>query len=247
MPKKEKITVNEGSNKIGLVVALVLVTVLVVGLFFVVIHFKSKPSGGRKGESIANSLEKQGQKGQEMTDAEIKLLIQKVGKLILLPADVDPMIATIEDVDKLKIDQPFFQNAENGDKVLIYKNKALVYSSKKNVLINVGPVYTDSLAGNKESVVDLEPVILNLEVRNGTSVVGAGGRIANELGAKEEYKVIDISNAANKDYEETIIVNLSGNDVSALEKEFGVTAITELPEGELSSQSDVVVIIGGGE
>lgn len=82
-------------------------------------------------------LPKNGLELQAETDA----LIIEVGKLIVLPADEKPTVATITDVDKLK-DQPLFKNAKNGDKVLIYTtaNKAILYRPSEKRIIEVGSV-----------------------------------------------------------------------------------------------------------
>lgn len=75
--------------------------------------------------------------GQE----ELKTVIDKVSTFITLPDGETPTLATITDVDKLK-DQPFFANAQNGDKILIYAGakKAYLYSPKINKLVDVAPV-----------------------------------------------------------------------------------------------------------
>jgi hypothetical protein len=86
------------------------------------------------------------QNGVEV-QAETDALIADVGKLIALPTDEKPTVATITDVDKLK-DQPFFKNAKNGDKVLIYTtaNKAILYRPSENRIIEVGSVNIGSQA-----------------------------------------------------------------------------------------------------
>src|SRR3989304_6601820 len=65
---------------------------------------------------------------QASAQDETKKIVSEVGKLIDLPAGEDPTVATVTDIAKLK-DQPFFQKAKNGDKVLIYTNskKAILY------------------------------------------------------------------------------------------------------------------------
>lgn len=72
---------------------------------------------------------------------QTKDLIDKVGKLIKLPTDEQPTIATVSDVTKLK-GQPFFTDATNGDQVLIYtKNKfAILYDPTKNIIVKVAPL-----------------------------------------------------------------------------------------------------------
>jgi hypothetical protein len=78
---------------------------------------------------------------QAVTESEIKDLIAKVGKLIILPSGEQPTIATVADPDKLK-NQSFFANASKDDKVLIYTNarKAILYSPSQNKIIEVAPI-----------------------------------------------------------------------------------------------------------
>ncbi len=80
-------------------------------------------------------------KGSAQVQAEIDALVVEVGKLIALPSDEKPTVATVTDLDKVK-DQPFFKNAKNGDKVLIYTNakKAILYRPGEKRIIEVGAV-----------------------------------------------------------------------------------------------------------
>jgi len=72
---------------------------------------------------------------------EVADLVVKVGKLVVLPAEEKPTIATVSDPEALK-DQLFFANAVKGDKVLIYAQakKAILYSVSMNKIIEVAPL-----------------------------------------------------------------------------------------------------------
>lgn len=72
---------------------------------------------------------------------EIKDLVTKVGKLVVLPTGEDPTVATVTDPDKLK-DQSFFTNAKVGDKILIYTNakKAYLYNPDINKIVEIAPI-----------------------------------------------------------------------------------------------------------
>jgi len=72
---------------------------------------------------------------------EAKELVKQVGQLVALPQGEDPTVATVTDVSKLK-DQPFFANAQNGDKVLIYTQarKAYLYRPNINKVLEIAPV-----------------------------------------------------------------------------------------------------------
>lgn len=65
-------------------------------------------------------------------------VIEKVGKLMILPSDETPNVATVTDLERLK-DQPFFKNAKTGDRVLIYANsrKAILYDPVYNKIVEV--------------------------------------------------------------------------------------------------------------
>lgn len=80
-------------------------------------------------------------KGQAQAQAEVDVLIAEVGKLLALPSDEKPTVATITDVEKLK-EQTFFKNAMNNDKVLIYTKakKAILYRPSEKKIVEVGAV-----------------------------------------------------------------------------------------------------------
>ncbi len=72
---------------------------------------------------------------------EVTELVAKVSKLVVLPADETPTVATVSDTEALK-DQAFFKNAKQGDKVLIYAQakKAILYSVELNKILEVAPL-----------------------------------------------------------------------------------------------------------
>jgi hypothetical protein len=72
---------------------------------------------------------------------EASALIAEVGRIILLPANETPTIATVSDPSLLK-DQSFFADATKGDKVLIYTNarRAILYDPIQKKIINVASI-----------------------------------------------------------------------------------------------------------
>lgn len=90
-----------------------------------------------------NSQLSKGSGSKTIDQTEAKALSEKVGKLILLPSDEIPTIATVSDPEALK-DQAFFVDAKKGDKVLIYSNakRAILYDPEANKIITVAPLDT---------------------------------------------------------------------------------------------------------
>jgi|CXWL01.1.fsa_nt_gi hypothetical protein len=72
---------------------------------------------------------------------EAEALVAIVGKIIILPADELPTIATVSDPTKLA-DQAFFAKAKVGDKVLLYATarKAYLYDPTANKILEVAPI-----------------------------------------------------------------------------------------------------------
>ena len=77
---------------------------------------------------------------------EVSQLVLAVGKLIVLPKDETPTVATVTNPEKL-VDQPFFANAKKGDKVLIFSasKKAILYNPTDNKIVEVGPINVDNI------------------------------------------------------------------------------------------------------
>lgn len=93
---------------------------------------------------------------QQQTDQ----LIAQVSKLIEFPKNEVPTIATVSDVSKLK-NQAFFQDAKNGDKVLIYTNarKAILYRPSENKIIDVAPINLGTVEATTTPSVTPKPTV----------------------------------------------------------------------------------------
>lgn len=203
----------------------------------------------------------------EMTAVEIQDLLAKIGKHILLPSDEEPTIATIVDAEKLSQEQAFYQNVVNGDKVLIYMQaqKAVIYRENGDVLVNVGPVYTNTPATEptatetgEESNLNGEEIPaetieqseepLSIEVRNGSKTAGVAGKLRDSLEENAAFEVVAIADANSKTFSQTVLVDLSAGNkkaqLEALQTELGVTAVMAIPEGEDDTEAEVLVIIG---
>jgi cytoskeletal protein RodZ len=111
------------------VVIIVAVAVVVVGLAVFAVYQYQQAEYLRTPEGIA-----------EIAKRDSDALVGKVSQLIQLP-DEEAVIATVDDKDKLK-EQPFFADAENGDKVLIFSaaSRAVIYRPSENRIINSGPI-----------------------------------------------------------------------------------------------------------
>ena len=87
-----------------------------------------------------NELKRLSNPDQAAKDQQAQL-IDDIGKLVELPKDETPTIATVTDAEKLKT-QPFFQEAQDGDKVVIYSQskRAILYRPSTKKVIEVSRV-----------------------------------------------------------------------------------------------------------
>jgi predicted negative regulator of RcsB-dependent stress response len=125
--KKSKMKVNFKSKKTWIVI---LVVLAIVGLgYFAYSYMEAK----KEVERLSNP--------QEAAKQQIQELVEMVSKIVELPANETPTVATVNDASKLS-SQAFFANAQNGDKVLIYPQakKAILYRPSTNKVINVAPI-----------------------------------------------------------------------------------------------------------
>lgn len=186
---------------------------------------------------------------------EIKELMKKVSKLMDLPKGEDPVVAVVTDKEKLK-DQPFFNKAEIGDRVLIFSNakKAILYREKANKIIEVAPIdlnaqQVSSSSAQASPLPSASPAALvKIVLRNGTATSGLTSKLEADL--KKElprYQVITRENAALDSYEKTTLVALNENgkkEAEALAKYLNIT-VSDLPSGEKEPVgADILVILG---
>lgn len=78
---------------------------------------------------------------EQKKKSEVVEVLEKVGKLTVLPEDEEPTVATVTNLEKLK-DQVFFSNAQIGDKVLIYASsrKAILYNPSLDKIIEISSI-----------------------------------------------------------------------------------------------------------
>lgn len=80
--------------------------------------------------------------------ATVKRVVAEVGAIYLLP-EGEPSVIQIQDKNQLK-DQPFYQKAENGDFILVYKKDklAVIYRDTAKKIVNAGAIIVDSQKPN---------------------------------------------------------------------------------------------------
>ncbi len=181
---------------------------------------------------------------------ETESLVSALGKLMELPSDEIPTVATVLDKEKLK-DQSFFDKAENGDKLLAYTKakQAILYRPSTNKIINIAPIIDQNEDVKQEEPESVAPTPANLKIAyyNGTETNGLAGKSEKVVkNAYPSYETSVVSNASKKDYKETLVIDLTGEhqtEVSALAQILG-GKVSDLPEGEDRPNADVLVISG---
>jgi len=91
-------------------------------------------------------------------EGEARMLAEEVGRLIILPTNEIPTIATVSDPAALK-GQAFFVDAKVGDKVLIYSNvkKAILYDPMVKKVINIAPINTGDFQNKNKLLPSVTP------------------------------------------------------------------------------------------
>lgn len=75
--------------------------------------------------------EKQPRTGEEIMKA--------LGRHVVLP-EGNPQIAEVQDAGRLKTSQAFFENAENGDVVVVYDSIIYLYRPSKDIVVSSGEI-----------------------------------------------------------------------------------------------------------
>lgn len=72
--------------------------------------------------------------------AQAQAIIAKVRRHIDLPTDPEPTVATIVDVETLRQRNAFYNNAKNGDHLIVTPTRAVLFDPDQDKIIDVIPV-----------------------------------------------------------------------------------------------------------
>jgi len=184
---------------------------------------------------------------------ENKEILLNLGKHMQLPQGEEPSIATVLDFTKLK-DQKFFENAKNGDKIIIYNSarKAILWRPETNKIIEVAPlVLGEDQAQTESQTQTASPAAaseaqISVALYNGTGITGLTKKAEEKIAGIGDINVSARTNAAKNDYVKTLVVDLTGkNGQLAVELAGSLGGeVAQLPTGEANPGTDILIIAG---
>lgn len=186
---------------------------------------------------------------------EVASVISRVREMVAVSADEMPTVATVQDISVLRPQNPtLYRDAQNGDKLLVWSDKVVVFSTAKDRVlvampINIGPETSQTAPSDARvaAASATEEPRVTIEVRNGTPTPGVARTLSERL-KTDGFQTLAPGDANNKTYTSTVIYNATGKTIpKTLEKLVAATGgsvVTSLP-GEGTSKADLLIIVGG--
>lgn len=205
------------------------------------------------------------QQSPRVADAkEIAELKETVGGFFMLPEGEEPTLATVTDREKLA-DQPFFERAENGDKVLIYSSsgRAILYRPSTQKIVDVTTVNVNQPkpeAPAEVATAPTEPTVLGettenvgavtVALYNGSKKIGITNTVEQKIGELLPQATVEKKETAGSNtYEKTVVVDVSGQHGEIAQKLATALGgeVGSKPEAELDPGTDILVIVGNNQ
>lgn len=171
----------------------------------------------------------------------------RVAELIIVNPDEKPYVAAITDIAAVRQANPvFYRDAEAGDRVLIWSDKAIIYSPTKDKLVAVMTAQVSGAPIAPESTTStMAAEDVTIEIRNGSGIVGAARRLQTTF--KDAGLTVSKIGDARTRQERTLVIDLSDGKApvtvrTALELTGGVAG--SVPDGEPGSSAGVLVLLG---
>jgi hypothetical protein len=170
--------------------------------------------------------------GQEtITEEPERSVVEKVGQLIALPQNQQFNLLQVTDPEKYKASYP---DIGEGDYLLTFNTLELAYDPDRDILLyvkNLQSIPSTNAEQVSSSEARLEQGALRLEIRNGAGVAGLAAATAETFKGVQGYEVKSVGNA-NNIFAKTVVVNLTGKNVSSLERQFNTVSVSQVPKGE---------------
>lgn len=80
------------------------------------------------------------QGGNSQNREAAKKVIERVRKHMIISTDVEPTVATIVNVEELRRQNPFYNKAENGNHLVVTTDRAILYDTDRDIILDVIPV-----------------------------------------------------------------------------------------------------------
>jgi hypothetical protein len=184
----------------------------------------------------------------QATQEEIAKLTGFISQFMELPVGETPTLATVSNIEQLK-GQPFFANAKNGDKVLIYQKalKAVLYrpSTKKVIEVSVYQPPQILKVTNTSATPTSKP--LEIALRNGTTISGLTATFEKNLLLKiPNAEIVSKDTSKVQSYKYSMVIDLTGKhkeQTAELANSLNI-AVGELPDKEATVSADYLIILG---
>lgn len=158
-------------------------------------------------------------------------IVIQVNKEQQIQGDGNPVILTVE--DKTKATQPFLQQAENGDKVLLYykAKKSILYRPSEKRIVHQG-AYT--------------PPEAKVFIRKGTNESRPVDQVKDTLETVEDITLASEDASQRNDYKGVTIVHVTDRyDEKVQELASALNAqVVRMPAGESFPDADILIIVG---
>ncbi len=123
---------------------------LIVLVVLVVVLDTQRRSAQRELKNLTVRLE-QLQGNTQENQERARSIVQKVQELMDIDTSVEPTVATIVDVIKLRQNNPFYNKAENGDYLIVTPTRAILYRENENKILDVVPVQIEEPAAKDDA------------------------------------------------------------------------------------------------
>lgn len=170
---------------------------------------------------------------------------ERVSQLIFTNSEEKPTIFTVSDPAAFVNTLPAGSEVSEGDKVLVWSDKTVVYSPSKDMLVAVYPTNSLNTQITTPPVPAESEAEATIEIRNGSGVPGAASRLKQVM-TEQGLQVVRIGDARVRVSETLVVDGSEGKVPNALQEALTVSEGTlgALPEGEPASTASILVIIG---
>lgn len=180
-------------------------------------------------------------------------IVEIIRSVIAMPNNEMPTVATVADVNKLK-QQPFFSQAQNGDKVLVFNSSKMVIlyrpSTRKviNMLVPNNQAPTQPISDTATPIIQKQKEAqAKVVVLNGSKTDGLAGKTAESLEKNYDFITVVKKESAQKNtYEKTVVVYLSEahkKQAEHIAQQLDGQITSSMPLGEKEQDADMVIIV----